>query len=199
MMFRSVDPAAVRRTNHHWPRETAASPMAHARHVIDDLVESRIEKAHELDLGHRFQAVRRHADGHARDHGLGERRVLDAGRAGPGLQAPGRAGHAAIGADILTDHDDGVVMLHLPAMRHRDGLDHGYLRQFNDRWFSRRRFSTNQASKKTNQASKKTNNSARSRAARRGAWAAPQTSGRTWHRWLVLRSAGIPPLRCRPS
>src|ERR1700730_6217199 len=198
MMFGSVDCAAVRRTNHHWPRETAASPMAHARHVIDDLVESRIEKAHELDLGHRFQAVRRHADGHARDHGLGERRVLDAVRAEPGLQARGRAEHAAIGADILADHDDGVVMLHLPAMRHRDGLDHGYLRQFNDRWISRRRVSMNQASKKTDQASKKTNNSVRSRAAPAGARAALQTGGRTWHRWLVLRSAGTPPRRRRP-
>src|SRR5882672_11319880 len=132
VMFGSVDPPTVRRTNHHQTEKTTTSPITHARHVIDDLVESRIEEAHELDLGHRFQAVRRHADGHARDHGLGERRVLDAVRAEPRLQARGRAEHAAIGADILTDHDDGVVMLHLPAMRHRDGLDHGYLRQFND-------------------------------------------------------------------
>ncbi len=132
-MFGGVDPAAVRGANHHRTRETAASPITHARHVIDDLVESRIEESHELDLGHRFQAVRRHADGHARDHGFGERRVLDAVLAEPGLQPRGRAEHAAIGADVLTEHDDGVVMLHLPAMRHRDGLDHGYLRQFNDR------------------------------------------------------------------
>src|SRR3984957_2023036 len=155
MMFGSVNTAAVRRANHHRTRETAAGAMAHARHVIDDLVESRIEKAHELDLGHRFQAVRRHADGHARDHRLGERRVLDPVLAEAGLQPRGRAEYAAIGADILTDHDDRVVMLHLPAMRHRDGLDHGYLRQVNDRWFSRRRISMHRSSKKTNRASKR--------------------------------------------
>jgi hypothetical protein len=44
-----------------------------------------------------------------------------------------RVKNAAVDAHILTDHDDGLVMLHLPAMRHRDGLDHGYFRQFNDR------------------------------------------------------------------
>ena len=53
------------------------------------------------------------------------------------LQPRGRAEHAAVHADVLTDHDHVVVVLHFPAMRHCDGLDHGYFRQLNDRWIVR--------------------------------------------------------------
>ena len=114
--------------------QAAAGAMAHARHVVDDLIQRRIQETHELNFRHRLQSVRRHADRHAGDRRLGQRRVLNPVRAEARLQPGGGAEHAAVRADVLADHDDRCVMLHFPAMRHCDGLDHGYFRQFNDRW-----------------------------------------------------------------
>ena len=65
-----------------------------------------------------------HADRHAGDQAFGQRRVLHALGAEALLQAGGGAEHAAVDADVLADHDDVRIVLHLPAMRHRDGFDH---------------------------------------------------------------------------
>ena len=78
MVFGRMDAAAVRRADHDRTAQAAAGPMAHARHVIDDLIERRIHEAHELDFRDGLQALRRHADRHAGDGRLGERRVLHA-------------------------------------------------------------------------------------------------------------------------
>ncbi len=72
-------------------------------------------KSRELDLGHRAQAVERHADRGADDAGLGERRVDHAVGAELVEQARGRAEHAAELADVLAEDDDARVGLHLRA------------------------------------------------------------------------------------
>ena len=131
VVFGRVDAAAVRHANDHRAGQATAGAVAHARHVVDDLIERRIHESHELDFRHRLQAVRRHAHRHAGDGRFRQRRVLHALRAEARLQTRGGAKHAAVRAHVLTDHDDAGVVLHFPAMRHRDGFDHGYFRQFN--------------------------------------------------------------------
>jgi hypothetical protein len=129
MMLGGVDSAAVRCSNHHRTGQPAAGAIAHAREVIDDLIERRIKKAHELDFSDGLQAMRGHADGHARDGRFGERRVLHTILAEAFLQPCGGPEHAAVDADVLADHHDGIVMPHFPAMRQRDGFHHGDCRQ----------------------------------------------------------------------
>ena len=87
MVFRRVDAAAVRRADDHRAAQAAARAIAHARHVIHDLIERRIHESHELNFRNRLQPVRRHAHRHAGDRGLRQRRVLHAILAESALQS----------------------------------------------------------------------------------------------------------------
>ncbi len=123
-----VNTAAMRHAHDERQRDAASRAMAHARHVIGDLVHGGIDESHELDFRDRLQALTGHAQRHARDHALRERRVLYAILAEFLLQAGGGAEHAAIHADVLAEHDHRRVVRHFPRVRAVDGLDHRHLR-----------------------------------------------------------------------
>jgi hypothetical protein len=75
--------------------------VAHAAHVIHDLIDRRVHEPHELDFGHRFQSLCCHADADAGDHVFGERGVLHAVRAEAFQQADRGAKYPAALADVL--------------------------------------------------------------------------------------------------
>ena len=70
VMLRRADPAAVGRAQHHRAGQPAAGAVAQPRGVVGELIDCRIDEAHELDLGHRLQPLRRQADRDAGDPGL---------------------------------------------------------------------------------------------------------------------------------
>ena len=90
---------------------------------------SRYREPGELDFGDRLQTFRRHADAHAGDQILGERRVDHALGAELVEQAQRRAEHAAVAPDVLAEHHHIAVVGHRAVQREIDGLDERYLRQ----------------------------------------------------------------------
>ena len=132
MVLRRVDAGAARRAQHHRAGQPPARAMAHAPGVVEDLVDRGVGEAGELDLRDRLQPLDRHADAHAGDEALGERRVDHA----LGAEAPGepqrRAEHAAVHAHVLAEHDDGGIVLHLALEREVDRFDEGDLRHAQD-------------------------------------------------------------------
>ena len=75
MMLNRANAAATRRAQNH--RATQAAPRARAqpRGVIEQLIDAGIGEAAELNLRDRPEALRRQADGDARDAGFGDRRI----------------------------------------------------------------------------------------------------------------------------
>ncbi len=51
VMFRCVDAAAVRHTHHERTCQASTRPIAHAGHVVADLIQRGVQEAHELDFG----------------------------------------------------------------------------------------------------------------------------------------------------
>ena len=96
-----VDPAAVRGAQHQGAGEAPAGAVAQARGMVQELVEGRVDEAHELDLGDRPEPLGGHTDGHAGDEGLRERRIEHP--LGPeALREPrGGAEHAAVHAHVF--------------------------------------------------------------------------------------------------
>src|SRR2546423_1679631 len=79
--------AAGRDADHHGTGERVVRAVPQHRHLIPQLHHRGPDVVEELDLDHRFDPARRHADGAADDVGFGERRVEDAGAAEGPLQA----------------------------------------------------------------------------------------------------------------
>ncbi len=124
VMLRCVNAAAVRHAHDHGARQAAPGAVAHAGHVVGNLVESRVDETHELDFGDRLQSLCRHADGHSGDHAFGERRVLHAILAELLLQSRRRPEDTTVDSDVLSQHHYGRVVRHLPRVRAVDGFDH---------------------------------------------------------------------------
>ncbi len=122
VQLRRVDSAADGHADRHRHGELTARAGAHACGVRADLVVRGTEEAVELDLGHRAQSSHREADRGADDAALGQRRVDDAVRAKALLETLGDAEDAAIGANVLAEQDDTVVLLHLLDQGEVDGL-----------------------------------------------------------------------------
>jgi hypothetical protein len=93
--------------------------------VRRDLLERRVGERVELHLDHRAEAVHRHADGHADDAGLGQRGVEAAVRAELRRQAVGDPEDAAQCADVLAEHQHGVVLAHRVTQCGVERLAHG--------------------------------------------------------------------------
>ncbi len=127
VMFRRADAAAPRRAEHGRAAHAPARARAHARGVTGDVLHHRIDEAFELRLGDRFHALRGETDREAGDRRLVERRIDHALVAELLLQADRRAEHAAVDADVLAEHDDGIVVLHFVGERLGDGFDEGDL------------------------------------------------------------------------
>jgi hypothetical protein len=96
--------------------------------VVHQLIDARIQESHKLDLAHRLQTLRRHADAEPADEEFGKRRIQHALRPETLLQSDRGAEDAAVDADILAEHDDGRVILHRAGKRQVDGFDQRDLR-----------------------------------------------------------------------
>jgi hypothetical protein len=72
-----MNAATIRDSDHQRTGKATPRAITHTADVIDNLVESWIEKAHELNFSHRAQVGNRHAYRHAHDAGLRNRRVHD--------------------------------------------------------------------------------------------------------------------------
>ncbi len=79
--------------------------------MIDHLVDRRINESHELNFGDRSHTLHGHTDRDSGDHAFGQRCVLYAIFAEPGLQTGGRPKYAAVDADVFAeDYDAGIVL-----------------------------------------------------------------------------------------
>ncbi len=124
VVLRGVNTAAVRHAHHERAGEAPARAVAHAGHVIADLIQGGIQESHELNLRDRPQALGGHAYRHAGDHALGQRSVLHTVLAELLLKACGGAEHAAVHANVLSEHHHGWIAGHFPRVRAVDGFDH---------------------------------------------------------------------------
>ena len=126
MVLRRVNAAAVGHPHHHRATQSPAGAVAHAGGVGEELVDGWIDEAHELNLGDGPETGRCEADGHTDDRALGERRVDDSFGAEALYETVGGAKYAAVHTNVLAEHDDPLVSLHLLehgiAHRLRDGL-----------------------------------------------------------------------------
>src|SRR5262245_53930248 len=116
----------VRHPQYDRAAHTATRAMPQPAHVVHDLIDRRIQKAHELNFRDGLHALGGKADTHAGDHILGERRVLYAVRPEAFEESGGSAKDTAALADILTEHEHARIVFELPRLRHRDGFDHCY-------------------------------------------------------------------------
>ncbi|MCY1236802.1 hypothetical protein D9M72_494750 [compost metagenome] len=123
MMLGRVDARAARRAHHQRAAQPSARAVPHARGVVDDVVDGRIDKTGELDLGYGPQAHRRHADRRADDAAFGQRRIHDPRRAEARLQAGGGAEHAAVDADVLAQQQYVGIALQRMAQCQVDRFD----------------------------------------------------------------------------
>jgi hypothetical protein len=132
-MLEGAHTAAVRHPDDHLDVIAPPRPGSVPGGVVLDLMEGLEGEAGELDLRHRLQPVDRHADGHAHDGALGQRRVDDALISELREEAVRHAEHASVDADVLAQHQDVVVALHLLHEGEVDGLDHGHLPRLSHR------------------------------------------------------------------
>ena len=122
----AVDPAAARRADGDGRGKVAGRTEAQPRRLGNDLVVRRIDVVGELDLDARPQAICAHADGHADDAALGNRRIEHARLTVLLLQALGAAEHAAEIAHVLAEDHDVVILFHHHVHRRAQRLDHGH-------------------------------------------------------------------------
>ena len=118
-----MDAAAGGGAQHQGTGHAAPGTGAKPGGVIRELVQGRIDEPRELDLAHRLEALRRHADRRAADEQLRQRGVANAAFAEPLEEALGGAEHASVHPDVLAEHEHVVVLLHGPDQRHVHGLD----------------------------------------------------------------------------
>ena len=122
MIQAAADVAAARRANDHRHRRAAAVPIPEGRRLIDDLIEAADDEVGELHLGDGPIATQRRADADADDGRFGDRRVDHAHLAELVVEALGDAERAAVGADILAQHEDLRIAPHLLDQRLANGL-----------------------------------------------------------------------------
>ena len=112
-----AEPAAAARHAHdHWQIDRAAVRVPIGRGVEEDFGPRAEHEVGVLQLGDRAHPAQRHADGHADDEVLADRRVEDA-IAELLRHATSDAPHAAERADVLTEDDDRVVAPQFDAQR----------------------------------------------------------------------------------
>ena len=132
VMFRRMDAAAIGRAEHHRTGQPSTRAGAHPRGMVHQLVDHRIDEAHELDFGDRTEPHGRQPDRQAADQRLRQRRIAHARLAETGDQAFRRPEHAAVYTDILAQQDDGLVFRHGAGQRPVQRLHHGQVHGFRD-------------------------------------------------------------------
>ena len=123
----AADVAAARRADDDRHRRAAAVAVAQRRRLVDDLIEAARDEVGELHLGDRPVAAQRRADADADDRRLGNRRVDDAHLAELLVQPLRHAERAAVGADVLAEHEHLRIAPHLFGERLADGFEVGQL------------------------------------------------------------------------
>src|SRR4051812_29648833 len=102
MMLRCMNTPAMGHADHYRTSQAAACAIAHAGHVVADLIERRVNETHELDFGHRSQPLCGHAEGHAGNHAFSERRVLHTIFTELLLESCGGTEDTTVQSDVLT-------------------------------------------------------------------------------------------------
>jgi len=133
----AANAAAVGHADQHLRRVLARAAVAVLRELAHDLIERGEDEVCELNLDDRAEAIQRHADRHADDASLRERRVEHALRAVLLLQPLCHAEHAAEVADIFAEDHRALVALHVQVQRlvqrlehvHGRSLSHGFASQ----------------------------------------------------------------------
>ncbi len=82
--------------------------------MIDDLIDRRIDEAHELNFGDGLHALRGHADAHTGDHVPRRAAYSRAARRRAPRISPRSRVHAAALADVFAEHDHARIVLELP-------------------------------------------------------------------------------------
>jgi hypothetical protein len=118
-----MDTAAVRCPQHHWAGQSPAGAVSDAARMINDLIDGRIDKTHELNLGNRPYSLGCHADRNSGDHAFGQRCVLDAVLAKSLLQPGGRPKNATVDADIFAEDYHLGIVFEFPGHGHRQRID----------------------------------------------------------------------------
>jgi hypothetical protein len=85
--------------------------------VIGHLIDRDQCEAIELDLGYRPHACRRQAHGESRNRGLRDRRVPNAIRTEAVQESLRGTEYAAIAPDILSQHEDPIILGHCTSER----------------------------------------------------------------------------------
>jgi hypothetical protein len=117
-----VAPRAAHRAQNHGNAELAAGDRRDLGSVVDQLIGGERHEVHEHDLDDGAQAGHRRAGGHADEQPFADRGVADALRA-EAVEQPLRGDVGAAGlADVLADHDDAGIALHLLGQRIVDRL-----------------------------------------------------------------------------
>src|SRR2546421_13071444 len=106
MVFDCTDATAVRDADGDRQLDVSLRPVVHLRKLADDLVESRVDEAVELDLTHRPVAAQCQPDRRADDARLGKWGVNDAVFAEVLLQSVSDTEHTTELADVLAHDDD---------------------------------------------------------------------------------------------
>src|SRR5439155_13094779 len=102
--------------------ERVVRPVAHARGLVDDLLEGWRAEVGELDLGHWTEAADGRADGDPDDRCLGQWRIDDARRTELREEAFGHAKDTAALRHVFAENDVALVTPELAAQRLADGL-----------------------------------------------------------------------------
>ena len=108
----AADIAAARRPDDDRYHRAAAIAEPQRRRLVDDLIEAARDEIGELHLGDRTIAALRRADADPDDRRLRDRRVDDAEIAELFVEALRHAEGAAVGADILAEHEYFRVAAH---------------------------------------------------------------------------------------
>ena len=119
--------------------EVSIRAPPHHRQLVANLVIRRPDVIKELDLNHRLQPARGHANGAAHDVGFRQRRIEDALAAKLHLQAGSQLEHAALALDlfflqiffaaairhIFAKHHNAIIAPHLVFQAGIDQVGHG--------------------------------------------------------------------------
>ena len=111
VLLEQVQATAVRKANHHRGVPTSSRAVTVARHMADNLVQTRVHKAAKLQLHHRLVTHRAHADGGADDTFFGEWGVEDSSFAVLALKSGGDAENTAHHTHVLAVHHHFVIAL----------------------------------------------------------------------------------------
>ena len=103
--------------------DAAPGAIAHPRRLADDLLHAREDEALELELGHGFEPLGRHAHRHPGDEPFGQRRIDDPLEPEFIAKPHGGAKHTAVDPHILPQYHHIRIACHLVVQRQIDRFE----------------------------------------------------------------------------